>query len=172
MTALVPSECRISVLFRLLPLDPLSGATTARRSGQVETKEPEQTGWSGSGVKVHLEPPTVRVEMSEGLGTSGTAHAWAPDENDFSVTMMRLNRWPALHAITDTEGVTSGVERDGPDRRAVPQASDGMRHSLSGSSCLWWTSSMSVRLAPRSDQMRWRSVPSVSKSSRPTSGTT
>ena len=99
-----------------------SGCDIARRSSEVVSRARPKTSnglaaldtrlwtdlatrrqWPVGGVKIWLKNPTVATEIRSVDGKNVRVHAWAENENDFNVAMMRLDEGPTLYAITRAE---------------------------------------------------------------------
>lgn len=62
----------------------------------------ERQQWRVGTVKVWLARPSITARVNSG-GRSVVVHAWAANENDFNVPMMRLDEGDTLYAATDQE---------------------------------------------------------------------
>lgn len=94
--------------------DSLPGSTAAQPSDSSPQVSPslaerllssldERETWPSNGVKIWLKNPTVSVTLSLPDDDPVEVHAWAHNENDFNIAMMRLDRGDTLYAITDDE---------------------------------------------------------------------
>ncbi|MEX2212740.1 MAG: hypothetical protein WD768_01345 [Phycisphaeraceae bacterium] len=70
---------------------------------RILTHLDDRETWPSNGVKIWLTNPTASVVLSLPDDDPVEVHAWAKNENDFHVAMMRLDRGDTLYAITDDE---------------------------------------------------------------------